>query len=192
MIRRQASTGDLFIGFRQYWAILLAFLIILVISYSLSLPFAIPQYVYLFGDFPLDRIATSSWEELFKEWFESYSKKAADPFSTERLGTSLIGYLYYPIAMYLNGRFLLIYPLIVIRKVPAIEAIKTSWSVTAPYHWWLLLLNGLGGIVAPMGILACCVGILFTFPFSLLLQGSAIFQLFGEDKPARSEAPDIG
>jgi hypothetical protein len=182
MIRREASIGDLFSGFRSYGWVLLAFFLVTVASYIIMLPFSLPQMLYLYGDFPFGAIGSDSFGEQMQVWAEVLKEKQANPFDPDYLWRVLISYAAYPITMYIGARLILIYPLIIIRKMTAIDAIKTSWAVTAPYQWWLVLLQFVSGIIAVSGMFLCFIGLLFSMPFSMSLHGAAIYQLFGEDK----------
>lgn len=181
MIRREASIGDLFSGFRSYGWVLLAFFLVTVASYIIMLPFSLPQILYLYGDFPFGAIGSDSLGEQMQVWAEALKEKQANPFNPDYLWRVLVSYGAYPITMYIGARLQLLYPLIIIRKMTAIDAIKTSWAVTAPYQWWLMLLYFVAAIIAGAGVLLCFVGLLFSIPFSLALQGAATYQLFGDD-----------
>lgn len=188
MIRRGATSGDVFLGFRSYGSVLLAFILLGVVNYALTLPFSLPQMMHYYGDFPFAELGRPDSTSIIGEWVQRLASKNRDPFSGAALGRMLVGYLSYPIMFYLAGRFHLVYPLIMIRRMSAIEALKTSWAITGPYQWWLLLLHFIAGILSMSGVVLCGVGVLFTLPLGLVLQGAATFQLFGEDQARQRPA----
>lgn len=81
--------------------------------------------------------------------------------------------------MVVIGLFFFTYPLIVNRGLGPIEAMKTSLQVTGQ-NWLMFILFGtVVYIVAGIGILACCVGIIFTFPLLFLITTVAYRDCFG-------------
>ena len=66
--------------------------------------------------------------------------------------------------IYLQVRWLFTLPLIIDRQMDFWTAMKVSWRMVGK-HWWqvfgLMILVGLLNIV---GLIACCVGVLFTAP----------------------------
>ncbi|MBI3396772.1 MAG: hypothetical protein HY042_13120 [Spirochaetia bacterium] len=107
--------------------------------------------------------------------------------SAGSLGAIGIAYLFLfmmiPIIYYIMGRMILVFPLITERGYGSVQAIRTSWDVTRPYQWWLMLLYFVTEILAQVGVYLLCVGVLFTMPMSQAFRGAAIYMLLGEDNP---------
>ena len=82
---------------------------------------------------------------------------------------------------WLHGRWILVYALIIERHYGAFRALQTSWRITQPYQWRLLFLSFVGFTTAVAGTYLCGVGLLFTFPLSLAIQGAVVDQFFGAD-----------
>ncbi|MFA7343659.1 MAG: GYF domain-containing protein [Terrimicrobiaceae bacterium] len=73
-----------------------------------------------------------------------------------------------------------VFPLIVDKKIGFWEAIKTSVK-TVHRQWFRAFgLMVLVGLVAIVGLLACCVGMLATIPLAYLVWGQGYRQLFGD------------
>ena len=146
MIRREASIGDLFFGLSQLRNGPSG-----VLScdsrYIIMLPFSLPQVLYLYGDFPSGAIGSDSFKRA-DTGLEVLKEKQANPFNPDYLWRVLIPYAAYPITMYMGARMILIYPLIIVRKMTVIDAIKASPAVTAPYQWRPVLLPFVSGIIA--------------------------------------------
>ncbi len=68
----------------------------------------------------------------------------------------------------LSGLFLFVTPLIVDKKLGAVEAITTSFNTLKPQMWMALLYLIVVGLLAGVGVLACGFGLLLTFPLALL------------------------
>lgn len=68
----------------------------------------------------------------------------------------------------LGAVFICAVPLIVDRKTGAIEAIKQSYQATQAFMWAGVLYVLVLGLIAYSGFLACCVGILVTFPLAIM------------------------
>lgn len=61
-------------------------------------------------------------------------------------------------------------PLIIFGKLNAIDAIKGSLIIVSKHFWIILLLVIVCGIFVGLGILALCIGILFTIPIMYSMQ----------------------
>jgi hypothetical protein len=70
------------------------------------------------------------------------------------------------------------------RDLPAIEALRASWSVSGSLWLKLFLLSLVMGIVAMAGLILLGVGVLFTGPLAALMLASAYRQVAGRPAPA--------
>jgi len=73
------------------------------------------------------------------------------------------------------------YPfLIVDRNMDAISAISLSWKITSGNRWQLLAVYILAGLVALIGMIACCLPAIFTLPLATLFSVVAYLALTGQ------------
>jgi hypothetical protein len=70
------------------------------------------------------------------------------------------------------------------RDLPAIEALRASWSASGSLWLKIILLSLVVGIVAMSGIVLLGIGLLFTVPLSALMLASAYRQIAGRPAPA--------
>ena len=75
--------------------------------------------------------------------------------------------------------FLFAYPLIVDRKLKAIDAIKLSFRAGLSNFWRLLGMMLLTGLMTTVGVLACYVGAFLVMPLSYAAIAKAYEQVFG-------------
>lgn len=68
----------------------------------------------------------------------------------------------------LAGLFLFVNPLIVDRRMGAIDAIGTSFNTLKPHMWMALVFTIVVGLVASVGALACLIGLVVTVPLAVL------------------------
>lgn len=68
------------------------------------------------------------------------------------------------------------------QKLSAVEALKKVWQLTKSGEFTMPLVLGIvANLVSALGVLACVIGVLFTFPLSLCIMATAYQTLFGED-----------
>jgi uncharacterized membrane protein len=112
-----------------------------------------------------------------------------DLFSVVDVGFNLLaGAVFYGAATFLAGLLCVIpgfivsgllmftFPLIVMARRPATEAVAESWRVLSPQWLTATVFHLVLSLISGMGFLLCCVGILFTGP----LYGLSIAILFHE------------
>jgi hypothetical protein len=91
--------------------------------------------------------------------------------NSEDTGIFVIGTVFASIVSALIQIFtILMIPLIIFGNLNAIDAIKGSFSLVSKNFWIILVLVIIIGIFIGLGILALCIGILFTYPawFSMI------------------------
>lgn len=71
------------------------------------------------------------------------------------------------------------YPLIVDRRMQAIDAVKLSAKAAMANFWKLLGLSLMSGLIGFLGVLCCYVGVFFVFPISYSAIAVAYEQVFG-------------
>jgi uncharacterized membrane protein len=86
--------------------------------------------------------------------------------------------------------FTFVYPLLVDRKMAAIEAIKLSFKAAMANFWRLLLLMILTGILSIAGVVLCYVGVFLAFPVTYGALAMAYEQVFGLAEPG-DIAPNV-
>lgn len=79
----------------------------------------------------------------------------------------------------LSGLFMFVTPLIVDKRMGAIEAITGSLNALKPQMWMALLFVIVLGLVAGAGVLACGVGVLVTAPLALIALAITYNNFFG-------------
>jgi len=78
--------------------------------------------------------------------------------------------------------FLFVYPLIVDRKLSAIDAIKLSFRAALANFWRLLGMVILTSLMSAVGVLACYVGAFLVMPIGYAAIAKAYEQVFGLDE----------
>jgi uncharacterized membrane protein len=86
--------------------------------------------------------------------------------------------------------FTFVYPLIVDRKLQALDAIKWSFRAAMANFFRLFLLMLLSGLLAICGMLLCYVGIFLVFPITYGALAVAYEQVFGLSSPG-DVGPDL-
>lgn len=86
--------------------------------------------------------------------------------------------------------FTFVYPLIVDRKMAALDAIKASFKAAMANFWRLLLLMFLTGLISIAGVLLCYVGMFLAFPVTYGALAMAYEQVFGLAEPG-DLAPNV-
>lgn len=76
--------------------------------------------------------------------------------------------------------------LIIDRDFGAVEALKGSWVLTQNHFWALFGINLVLALINVGGVLACCIGVLFTFPLTLLTQSAGYLYVAGTRPPLPS------
>lgn len=79
--------------------------------------------------------------------------------------------------------FTFVYPLLVDRKMAAIDAIKISFKAAMANFWRLLLLMILTGLLTIAGVVLCYVGVFLAFPVTYGALAMAYEQVFGLAEP---------
>jgi hypothetical protein len=99
----------------------------------------------------------------------------------------LLQYLGLAVYFVIEVRFLLLANYFIVdRGCSGIEAIKASMSFVTGHFWGWLGLSLLYGIIAGAGVILCCVGLLFTIPYSFLLMTATYLVAIGERPPMQN------
>jgi uncharacterized membrane protein len=152
-IRRQpVNAGDVFAGFhKEFVQLFLGKIVSNLLAGLCMIPFVVVMVIVIVG-MAAGRHGQSSEEQL----------------RALLMGLIPIGLPVFLICLvptiYLQVRWAFTLPLIIDKQMDFWTAMKTSWKMVGK-HWWqvfgLVILIGLLNIV---GVLACCVGALFTAP----------------------------
>jgi hypothetical protein len=86
--------------------------------------------------------------------------------------------------------FTFVYPLLVDRKMAALEAIKLSFKAAMANFWRLMLLMILTGLLSVAGVVLCYVGVFLAFPVTYGALAMAYEQVFGLAEPG-DIAPNV-
>ena len=73
-------------------------------------------------------------------------------------------------------------PLIIDKGMSFGEAMKTSWHLVLRHWWQLFGLTVVAGLVAALGLLGCCIGLVFTIPIAVAAMMFAYETIFGTKK----------
>lgn len=172
MARRRAAFNSMFVAFNAFGRVFLASLILFLIGFVIVFLLYIPAI--------LDVATKVGGIDAILRGDEKALQQLSNPLLWNSPYLS-ITYLGTPLQLYLNGRFLIVFPLIIERGYGAVEALKASWRASASGHLFLLLFMFLVMLISYVGIILCLVGILFTIPLGLAFYGVAMRQLLGED-----------
>ena len=86
-------------------------------------------------------------------------------------------------AIYLSARLMQFYFVMLDRDAGVIESIQLSWQLTRGRVGTIILVYLLQMVLAIGGLLALCVGLIFTIPLSNLLQVVTYLAMAGTAKP---------
>ena len=89
------------------------------------------------------------------------------------------------VIIFLSIGFTFVYPLIVDRKLQAIDAVKLSFRAALANFWRLLLLMFLTALMSIGGVLLCYVGMFLVFPITYGALAIAYEQTFGLSDPSQ-------
>lgn len=160
---RSWQFGDFFSGFQMYGSLLANYLLKGLIILGLMLPTVVAM------------IATGFFQEImeaaqFQPGGAFGGRQQLPRFDPDKalivFGIGLVNFL---LASYVIVRATYFCTfLIVDRECGPIEAIQGSWTLSRGHFWGLFGCSIVLFLVAYVGILACCVGFLFTAPYALL------------------------
>lgn len=89
------------------------------------------------------------------------------------------------VIIFISIGFTFVYPLIVDRKLQAIDAVKWSFKAAMANFWRLLLLMFLTALLSIGGLLLCYVGMFLVFPVTYGALAIAYEQTFGLSDPSQ-------
>ena len=168
LIRNTSRIEDLFSGFLRIWRISGSALFIYFVQVLVPILVLTPL-IFLLAFLAGSEMFGDDWDQL-----------ESDP-TFVTLGLVLPGFLLVlALKAYLDGRLLLVFPLILERNLRVFEAITKSWRMTAPHHLWLTVLVMLNELVFWAGALCCGIGAVISVPLHYAVFGSASIQLLGD------------
>lgn len=88
--------------------------------------------------------------------------------------------------LYLYGRWFFATILAADQGLTWKESMNLSWERMQPFAWMMIVLMFVSGLVSTLGIFACCIGIIVTYPIMMLMYAMhyrVIFQEYGGDEP---------
>jgi len=151
-----AEIGDVFAGFRRaFLQLFLGYLVPALLTGLCLIPFIIVLVI------DIVRVATTA------HGGSPDPKMIIQVFETQ-LPLLLTVFLICVIpVVYLQINWLFTLPLIIDRQMDFWPAMKTSWKMVGK-HWWLVFgLFVLVNLLNVVGVLLCCIGVLFTVPIGL-------------------------
>lgn len=157
-----ADINDLFSGFSRFSDALVPFLVLWVILFGIGLPGTIMSFAGAYD--------------------ERYSL----------LGTGL-SYLYsLLISLLVTCRFAFAPYLIVEQELGAVDALRASWAMTRHQKLMTITMFIVAGLIGAVGVLACCVGMLFSLPVYYMIWTSAYRQMVPVPAPNDSSGSTLG
>jgi uncharacterized membrane protein len=169
-----ASVADVFAGFqRKFLHLFLSRLVQVVIMAVCFLPVLI-----MFG---------AKFYSLMQQLKHIQPGSPPDPEVGHSLLTMLLAALPMSLvcaipAIFFSVCFIFALPLVIDRQMNFIEGLKTSWRMVIK-HWFLVFgLLALTGLLNIVGVLLCCVGVLFTLPIGFGALACAYETIFGTAK----------
>jgi len=122
--------------------------------------------------------------------FASGDAAAIEAASAANTGLSVVKLVFFLVGLILTTLFFFAYPLVVDRKVSAIDALKLSFSGVSKNLGGVIVLLLLEGLLAIAGTLALCIGIFFVLPVIFAANAEAYRQVFPQLEPQmRSDIP---
>ncbi|MBN1349983.1 hypothetical protein JXJ21_11280 [candidate division KSB1 bacterium] len=163
----RVEIGDLFKGFENYGAVLVTALVMIGISILCYLPGIIFQVIGAI-------ITQASYE-------------SGGGFEAIGVVFSVFGVLLYLAGLvpifYFMTRFLFVFLLIMDKKIGFKEAYQLSKEKVQEGFWNALLIYIVSAVVGSIGMFACGIGILFTFPLMFIMQAVAYHRLYTPEMP---------
>ncbi len=172
-LRRQpANFEHLFSGFGpQYLNLVLGNLIMVWINTLCTIPF---RYAYDQRVPPLlQKLQHAQPNEAQQQLAEMLNAMAS---TVPLLLVCMIPVLYFTISL----QFAL--PLIIDKQIGAMTAIKAAWKMVHRHWWYVLGMTLVAGLISVVGVLGCCIGILFTIPIGIAAMMAAYEIIFGAGK----------
>ena len=174
-IRGQATgVGEVFAGFQRcYLQLFLGSLMLSLITFLCMLPF---QFV---------------WQSKVGPLMAQMQHMQSDPTGIQNLFPQMLTETMHSLPVcficlvpvtFFTVCFLFTIPLIIDKEIGFAEAMSTSWHMVLK-HWWVLFgFTVVSGLVVALGVLGCCIGVLFTAPIGLAAMMYAYETIFGAPK----------
>ena len=158
--------GDMFAGFEKAFARLyLGQLAVMLISTLFSLPGTLMFFAKFGPEMQKFQQAAESGQTQTPEQMQAFFHDMMQ--ALQSCGTVMLVCLIPAIYLQVSLGFTL--PLIMDRKMQVGTALKTSWQMTHRHWWHVFGLFIVSGLITLVGLLACCVGGLFTVPLGMLV-----------------------
>jgi hypothetical protein len=99
--------------------------------------------------------------------------------------------IFFFVLIYLSSRFMFAAYFVVDQKYEPLESLKASWRISRGVVWKLIGLSIVLGLINVAGMVALFVGLLITFPISIVALAYAYRTLAGSSKSVPSPAGDF-
>jgi uncharacterized membrane protein len=170
--RRPAQASDVFAGFRKaFWQLFLGYIVPALLAGLCLIPFLIVFIIKIapvLAQFPP---GNPTQDEIMQNL---PAIKAAAFISLPVLFVCMIPMLY------LQASWIFTLPLIMDKQMDFWAAMKTSRKMVGKHWWQVFGLIVLVGLLNILGVLACCVGVLFTIPIGFAALMCAYETIFSE------------
>ena len=95
------------------------------------------------------------------------------------------------VALYVATRFSQFPYMILDHNAGAVDSLRFSWEATRRRVWTLSVVYSMLCLINLGGLLTCCVGLLFTIPFTGLMLGVTYLSITGQPLGGRKPAPGL-
>lgn len=162
---QDASFDDVFSGGRYFWRFVGSTLLVGLIAIPILIVCAIPAGIAA--------LATMGVQD-----------------TTVRIAAIAAGAVVGFVAFYYVMLRLYLYSFVLIdRDCGAVEAIQGSYEITRGHVLTLFSIGLVGGLIGLAGVLACGIGLIFTFPLSMLIMSCAYVCLTGTARTYHGKLP---
>ena len=172
-IRSQpVQTGDVFAGFRKaFWQLFLGYIVPALLAGLCLIPFLVVfiiKIIPVLGQMPSENLTQNDLLKILP------AIEASAWVSVPVLFVCMIPMLY------LQTSWIFTLPLIIDKQMDFWTAMKTSWKMVGKHWWQVFGLVVLVGVLNIVGVLMCCVGLLFTLPVGFAALMHAYETIFSE------------
>jgi hypothetical protein len=187
--------NDFFGGFRQFWTIVGATWLVVLVAGLWQVPGVILQSVGQAQYQPeeqarLREAMQANPNDPFGAMLRAQQGGAhlEDPVVLSGLVLRLVGEL---VGIYLQIRCMFFLPLIIDRKCGAVESVQGSFRLTRGHFWGLLGTLLLLGLINLGGFLLCIIGVFFTAVFTTLVPLAGYLLIAGSRRPVETPRTEL-
>jgi uncharacterized membrane protein len=173
---RPAELGVMFDGFRRgYWQLFLGYLVPALFYLACMIPFLI---IYMMKVMPI--LAQFQHEHANPADIQNNLPEIMSAMKSVLVGSLPVFLICMIPVTYLSVSLQFTLPLVIDKKIDFWTAMKASWTMVHK-HWWSVFgVVVVIGLINIAGVIACCVGLLFTIPLGFAVLMYVYETIFGE------------